>query len=66
MELIVCPRSLLGAILHYVLRLPEQLQTFTPQLRDILKRGFIHSLVINRSIVMGQYVAKPNCFPTIR
>jgi|GEM_PF-6288901 hypothetical protein len=33
--------------MNYVLRLPEQLHTFSPQLRDILKSGFIHSLVIN-------------------
>ena len=66
MALLVCLRSPLTAVLHYVLRLPEYLNTFFPQLRDVLKCGFINSLVINRSIVVGEDVAKPNGLTTIR
>lgn len=52
MALLVCPQCLLRTLLHYVPRLPEHLQTLSLQLWDLLKSDFIHSLVINRSIVL--------------
>jgi hypothetical protein len=66
MALLVCPRFPIRAVPHYVLRLSEYLDTFSPQFRDVLKSGFINSLEINRSIVVCEYVAKPNNFTTIR
>jgi hypothetical protein len=47
MEVLVCPRSLFEAVIHYLLRLPEYLHTFSPKIQNILEGGFMDSFLID-------------------
>ncbi len=44
--MLISPRHVIWSVLQFVLRLPENLITFSPQLRDIQESSFINRLVI--------------------